>query len=154
LNQHLKVGLVLLLLAGVVFGLAGLYFSEFILLLLLVGIVFVGYGAWRPLSKRKMDGNERLLWGQLDRAQRISSVLGLIAGISGLTASLGLGEILLFLLVIGPCLALLAGGLGLLMISMSQDNRGILGFVVFVGSVVILTFILAGLAYLTPPPPT
>jgi hypothetical protein len=62
LNQYLKVGLVLLLLAGLIYGLTGLYFTQFAFPLLLLGIVFVGYGAGRPLFRRKRDRNERLLW--------------------------------------------------------------------------------------------
>jgi hypothetical protein len=91
LNQNLKIGLVLLLLAGVVYGLTGLYFSEFGLLLLLVGIAFVGYGAWRPLSERKRDGNERLLWN----AGELLVALGLILLALGIPG----------LLIVPPCAA-------------------------------------------------
>lgn len=97
----------------------------------------------------------RFLWRRLDSPSRVSSAIGIVAGVWSLFVilfaisqtlvhpSIGSPEqifaILLFLLLFFvPPIFVLAGGLMLMTVEMSQDRRGILGFLVFVPAVLIL----------------
>ena len=99
----------------------------------------------------------RFLWRHLDGPSRFSSAMGIVAGVWGvflilfaLSQALGsepigslivLFAILEFLLLfLSAPILVMAGGLTLMTVEMSQYHRGILGFMVFVTAALILFF--------------
>jgi hypothetical protein len=90
-----------------------------------------------------------LRWAELEYPIRVSSLLGIVSGGSGITAlgflviqqayyvQVALLEIVvapLFLLLLIP----LVTGLSLLFLSLTNDQRGVLGFVCFVSSMFVV----------------
>jgi hypothetical protein len=95
----------------------------------------------KPSRDRHMPG---LRWSELEDPIKVSSILGTVSGGGGIIAlgSLVIREAYNVQIVLAPLLSLLLipllTGLSLLFLQLTNEQRGVLGFVCFVSSVFIM----------------
>ena len=106
-------------------------------------------------------------WGELDLPLRISAAMGLLSGASlpivcefilpsfgGAPSIIGLALTIIYpplALFVTPSIAGIVGTIALLLLPMSVEQRGIVGFIVFIASVTSVFFMLLYAVYLWGP---